>query len=331
MVHPSAIISTESVIEKDVVIGPFCIIESGVTIKKGSVLESHIILKSGVTIGENCYISTGCSFSSDATRLDFRENKSTNSDHHVFVGNHVHFEPYSTVHGSVFIGNNVWFGSNVVIHHGARVGNYCKIFSGAIVGSIPQDLKFEGEESTLCIGDNTVVREFATLNRGTKHSNTTIIGKNCLIMAYVHVAHDCRIGDNVILANSVNMGGHVQIDDFVVVGGMAAIHQFVRIGKHAMVSGGSLIGKDIPPFVNAGRYPVQYEGINRVGLKRRNFSSDQLNRMHDIYRILFCMGYAHGHALEEIEKSIPESVEKNEIMLFLKSGENRGIIKGIKI
>ncbi len=331
MVHPSAIISPEAVIENGVVIGPFCIVESGVTIKKGSFLESNVCIRKGVTIGESCYISIGCSISPEADRLAFWKEASSRVEYSVSIGNNTHFEPYCTLHGEITIGENVWLGSNVVVHHGARVGNHCKIFSGAILSSIPQDLKFEGEESTLCIGDYTVVREYATLNRGTKHSNTTIIGKNCLIMAYVHVAHDCKIGDNVILANSVNMGGHVQIDDFVVVGGMTAIHQFVRIGKHAMISGGSLIGKDIPPFVNAGRYPVQYEGINKVGLKRRLFTFEQMNRMHDIYRILFCMGYSYKHALEEIENNLPDSEEKIEIMIFLKSEESRGIIKGIKI
>ncbi len=330
MIHPSAVISPLSIIGEGVKVGPFCIIEAGVKVGNNTIIESHVKIGAGVSLGEDCFISTGCSLSADASRLAFWEEDKKNQENHLFIGNRVHIEPYCTIHGDIYIGSFVWLGSNVVVHQGARIGNHCKIFSGASISAIPQDLKFEGEESTLCIGDYTVIREFATLNRGTKYNNTTIIGKHCLIMAYVHVAHDCIIGDNVILANSVNMGGHVQIEDYVVIGGMSAIHQFVKIGKHSMVSGGSLVGKDIPPFVNAGRFPVQYEGVNKIGLKRRGFSSEQINRMHDIYKILFCMGYAYSHAIQEIIDSIPDSPEKTDILLFLTAEVSRGIIKGIK-
>lgn len=323
---PLSVISPEAKIAEDVKIGPFCVIHGEVEIGKGSVIESHVEIFDGVRIGENCHISNGASLSGNVGRLEFWTNYASHKGN-LIIGDNVHMESNCTMHGEVHIGKNSWFGSNVVVHHGARIGNNCKIASGAIIASIPQDLKFEGEESTLSIGDNTVIREFATLNRGTNHRGATIIGKDCLIMAYVHVAHDCVIGNNVILVNGVNMAGHVEIDDFAIISGSTIIHQFVRIGKHVMVSGGSLVGRDIPPYIIAARYPVQYEGVNRVGLSRRGFSSAQIDNMQDAYRILFRSGANFTNAVATIRANVPDSIEKDEILLFL-SNAKRGLIKG---
>lgn len=328
VMSPLSVISPEAKIAEDVKIGPFCVIHEDVEIGKGTVIESHVEIHSGVRIGENCHISNGASLSGNAGRLEFWTNYATHQGN-LIIGDNVHIESHCSMHGEIHIGQGCWFGSNVVVHHGARIGNRCKIASGAIISSIPQDLKFEGEESTLTIGDNTVIREFATLNRGTKSSGTTIIGESCLIMAYVHVAHDCIIGNNVILVNSVNMAGHVQIDDFAIISGGTIIHQFVRIGKHVMVSGGSLVGRDIPPYIIAARYPVQYEGVNKVGLSRRGFSSAQIDNMQDAYRILFRSGHNFSNALAAIKANVQDSIEKDEILLFL-SNATRGIIKGGK-
>ena len=202
------------------------------------------------------------------------------------IGKGTVIEPFATIQEDVVLGENCWVGPYVTIMDGTRIGNNVKIFPGAVVGAPPQDLKYAGEPTTLEIGDGTIVREFCTLNRGTKASMTTKIGKNCLLMAYVHVAHDCFIGDNVILANNVNLAGHIDIDDYAILGGLTAVHQFVKIGKHVMIGGGSLVMKDVPHFVKAARDPLSYEGVNSVGLKRRGFTVEQINRIHDIYRYL---------------------------------------------
>ncbi|MFN0204367.1 MAG: acyl-ACP--UDP-N-acetylglucosamine O-acyltransferase [Bacteroidia bacterium] len=247
--------------------------------------------------------------------------------YHITLGNRVHIEPNCTLHGEIKIGDDVWLGSNVVIHHGARIGNKCKIHSGAVLSSIPQDLKFVGEESTLIIGDNTTVREFATLNRGTKYRGCTVIGSDCLIMAYTHVAHDCYIGNHVILVNAVNLAGHVEIDDYAVLGGMSAVHQFVKIGKHVMIGGGSLVTKDVPPYITAAREPVQYEGLNLTGLRRRGFSKETISHLQDIYRHLYQEGRNISQALEYIEQNVEDSAEKREILAFCHQA-TRGLIRG---
>lgn len=327
-IHPLSVISPKAKIGKGVRIGPFCVIHDEVQIGDECVLETHVEVQNGVVLGNNCYLSSGTQLSGNAARLEFWQPPQSVKYRQLVIGDAVHFESNCSAHGEIRIGNHVWLGSNVVIHHGARIGHHCKIASGAVISAIPQDLKFQGEESTLTIGDGTIVREFATLNRGTMHSNATVIGKNCLIMAYVHIAHDCVIGDNVILVNGVNMAGHVEIDDHAIVSGMTIIHQFVKIGKHAMVSGGSLLGRDVPPYIIAGRFPVQYEGVNKVGLHRRGFTSENINQIQDAYRLLFCSGYTFTHALNEIKAQIPPSPEKDEILLFLKRAD-RGLIKGI--
>ena len=193
------------------------------------------------------------------------------------IAENVVIEPFVTIYKDVIIGEGTWIGSNVTIMDGARIGKNCRIFPGAVISAQPQDLKYKGEASTVTIGDNTIIRECVTLNRGTAlDKNTTTIGANCLLMAYVHVAHDCFIGDNVIIANSVQLAGHIEVQDFAFIGGASAVHQFVSIGAHSIISGGSLVRKDVPPYTKAGREPLSYVGINSVGLRRRGFSSEQI-------------------------------------------------------
>ena len=243
------------------------------------------------------------------------------------IGQNVIIEPFSAIYGNVEIGDNTWIGPNVTIMDGARIGKNCKIFPGAVISGPPQDLKFAGEETVAIIGDNCVVRECATINRGTAEKFKTEIGKNCLIMAYVHIAHDCIIGDYCIIANSVQMGGHVMVDPHARIGGSCAIHQFVRIGSHVMISGGSLVRKDVPPFTKAAREPLSYCGINSIGLKRSGYSDAKINEIQDIYRIVYLKGYNNTKAIDQIEVNYPSSPERDEILGFIKNSE-RGIMKG---
>ncbi|MBK6903388.1 MAG: acyl-ACP--UDP-N-acetylglucosamine O-acyltransferase [Saprospirales bacterium] len=245
------------------------------------------------------------------------------------IGNNVVIEPFATIGNNVVIGDNTWIGPNTCIMDGARIGKNCNIFPGAVVGAIPQDLKFEGEESILEIGDHVTIREYCTLNRGTKANHQTRIGDHTLLMAYVHVAHDCMVGRHCILANNVGLAGHIEVGDWAILGGYAAVHQFVKIGRHAMVGGGSLVRKDIPPFIKAARRdPISYVGVNSVGLKRRGFSNEQINLIQDIYRILFVKGNNTKQALEQIE-ALPVSPERDEILDFVK-GSSRGLLKGLR-
>jgi UDP-N-acetylglucosamine acyltransferase len=244
------------------------------------------------------------------------------------IAENVIVEPFTTITKDVEIGEGSWIGSNVVIMEGARIGKNCKIFPGSVISAPPQDLKYRGEPSTVFIGDGTVIRECVTLNRGTAlDKNTTNIGDNCLIMAYVHVGHDCIIGNNVIIANSVQLAGHIYVDDYVYIAGVSAVHQFVKIGAHAMVAGGSLVRKDVPPYTKAAREPLSYCGINSVGLKRRGFSNEKINEIQDIYRSIFLKGLNISKALETIETEVAISEERDEIINFIKSSE-RGIMKG---
>lgn len=243
------------------------------------------------------------------------------------LANNVVVEPFVTIYKDVQIGEGTWIGPNVTLMEGARIGKNCKIFPGTIISAIPQDLKYDGEKSTVEIGNNVVIRECVTINRGTKYSHTTKIGNDSLLMAYVHVAHDCIIGDNCILANNVNLAGHVEIGDYAILGGMVNVQQFTKIGEHAFISGGSLLNKDIPPFVKAGRHPASYVGVNSVGLRRRGYSTDQINRILDIYRTLFIRGYNTSNALKKIEAEIEDSPEKDTITTFVRESV-RGIMKG---
>jgi UDP-N-acetylglucosamine acyltransferase len=239
----------------------------------------------------------------------------------------VTIEAFTTVNADVEIGEGSWIGPNVTIMDGARIGKNCKVFPGAVISAIPQDLKYRGEETNVIIGDNVVVRECVTINKGTAAKGQTMIGNNCLLMAYVHIAHDCEIGNNVILVNSVGLAGEITVGDFAYIGGMVGVHQFVRIGAHTMIQGGSLVGKDVPPFVTAGRYPVQYTGLNVIGLKRRGFDNERIEKIHEIYRMIYNSGLNTSQAIDEIEKTAEPSADRDEIMNFIRDSQ-RGIVKG---
>ncbi len=243
------------------------------------------------------------------------------------IARNVVIEPFVTIHKNVEIGEGTWIGSNVTIMEGARIGKNCKIFPGAVISAAPQDLKYAGEETTVEIGDNTTIREFVTVNRGTKESNKTVIGSNCLLMAYVHIAHDCVIGNHCILANAANLAGHITMQDFAILGGLSAVHQFVNIGTHVMISGGSLVRKDVPPYTKAARDPLSFVGINSIGLRRRGFNSEQINQIQDIYRIIYLKNMNVSQSLTYIETEIAASPERDEILSFI-SKSSRGIMKG---
>lgn len=243
------------------------------------------------------------------------------------IGNNVVIEPFATVQRDVVIGDGTWVGPNVTVMDGARIGKNCKIFPGAVISGIPQDLKFKGEETTAEIGDNTTIRECVTLNRGTIDKYKTVIGSNCLIMAYAHIGHDCIIGNYCILGNTVQLAGHVLIDDYAIFGGACAVQQFSKIGAHAYIGGGSLVRKDIPPYTKAAREPLAYAGINSVGLKRRGFTTEKINDIQDVYRFVFLKGLNNTKALEIVEQEVPQSAERDYIIDFIRTSE-RGIMKG---
>lgn len=243
------------------------------------------------------------------------------------IGKNVTIDPFTTISANVEIGEGTWIGSNVTIMDGARIGKNCRIFPGTVISAIPQDLKFDGEESLVIIGDNTTIRECVTINRGTKALGYTKVGNNCLIMATAHIAHDCTIGDNVIIVNGCGVAGHVEIGDYAIIGGLSAIHQFSKIGKHVMVSGGSLIRKDIPPYVKVAREPMTYVGINSVGLRRRGVSNEKIVEIQSIYRVIFQMKMNVTQALSYVEKEMVPTPERDEILQFIQNSQ-RGIIKG---
>ncbi len=243
------------------------------------------------------------------------------------LGKNVEVDNFVTVQENVEIGDGTWIGPNVTLFSGTRIGKNCRIFPGAVIGAIPQDLKFDGEDSIVEIGDNVTIREFCTLNRGTKANYKTKIGNNCLLMAYVHIAHDCVIGQNCILANGVNLAGHIEIGDYAIISALSAAHQFVKIGQHSMITGGSLIRKDVPPFVKAAREPLSYAGVNSIGLRRRGFSSERINHIMEIYRVLYVKGHAISKAVELIQTEIPESEDRTRILNFVNKAE-RGLMRG---
>jgi len=251
----------------------------------------------------------------------------TNVHPDAIIGENVTIEPFATVQKNVVIGDGCWIGPNVTIMEGARLGKNCKIFPGAVISGVPQDLKFRGEETTAEIGDNTTVRECVTINRGTVDKYKTVIGSDCLIMAYAHIGHDCIIGNNCILGNTVQLAGHVVIDDFAIFGGACAVQQFSKIGAHAYIGGGSLVRKDIPPFTKAAREPLSYAGINTVGLRRRGYSSEKINEIQEIYRMIFMKGLNNSKAIEMVENEVPSSEERDYILDFIRNSE-RGIMKG---
>ena len=236
-------------------------------------------------------------------------------------------DPFVTIEDNVEIGEGTRIHSNAVIKSGSRIGRNCQIMSGAVVGGIPQDLKFRGENTVAIVGDNTVIRECVTINRGTAAKGKTVVGSNCLIMAYTHIAHDCILGDNIIIANASQLAGEVVVDNFAVIGGGALVHQFTHIGSHVMIQGGAKINKDIPPFVKAARDPIAYTGINSIGLRRRGFSSDQIREIQEIYRYLYLSQLNVTDAVERIEAELPATNERDEIIMFIRNS-SRGIVRG---
>ena len=243
------------------------------------------------------------------------------------IAKNVVVEPFSSIDKNVVIGEGTWIGSNVTIMSGARIGKNVSIFPGSVISAIPQDLKFKGEDTTVVIGDNTTLRECVTINRGTSDRNKTKIGKNCLIMAYSHVAHDCFIGDNCIFSNNSTLAGHVTVGNHVILAGMVAVHQFCSIGNHAFVAGGSLVRKDIPPYVKAAREPISYVGINSVGLRRRGFDNKVIMQIQSIYRTLYQKKYNNTQAVSIMEAEMEATKERDEIIQFIKNSQ-RGIMKG---
>ena len=243
------------------------------------------------------------------------------------IAKNVVIEPFANIENNVIIGEGTWIGSNVTIMEGARIGKNCSIFPGSVIAAVPQALKFDGEDTTAEIGDNTTIRECVTINRGTTSRMKTKIGTNCLIMAYSHIAHDCFVGDYCIFSNNSTLAGHINIGDHVILAGMTAVHQFCSIGNHAFVAGGSLVRKDVPPFVKAAREPISYVGINSVGLRRRGFSAETIRQIQDIYRILYQKSYNNTQATLIIEAEMEATPERDEILQFIKDSQ-RGIMKG---
>ena len=242
------------------------------------------------------------------------------------IGPNVTIDPFSVIHKNVEIGEGTWIGSSVTIMEGAKIGKNCKIFPGAVISAIPQDLKYQGEETTVEIGDYTTIREFVTINKGTADKWKTVVGSHCLTMAYCHIAHDCIVGNHCILANGVTLAGHIVIGDYANIGGLTAVQQFIHIGQHAYIAGGSLVRKDIPPYVKAAHEPITYMGINSVGLRRRGLSSEKINEIQDIYRTIYLRNNNLSQALEIIETEMKPTTERDEILLFI-SRSKKGIMK----
>lgn len=246
------------------------------------------------------------------------------------IGANVVVEPFTSIAKHVEIGEGTWIGPNVTIMDYVKIGKNCKIFPGAVIGAVPQDLKFAGEVTYAEIGDNTTLREYVTVNRGTAASgkNVTKVGSNCLIMSYVHVAHDCSVGNQVILASFTGLAGEVEVHDHAIIGGSSGAHQFCRVGVHAMVSGGSFFGKDVPPYALAGRRPLAFGGVNIIGLRRRNFTIDQIALIGDIYKVIYQSGLNVTDACRKIEYDFPASAERDTILDFI-CASKRGIIKSV--
>jgi UDP-N-acetylglucosamine acyltransferase len=244
------------------------------------------------------------------------------------IGENVTIEAFATVYDDVVIGDNTHIHPNAIIYPDTTIGNNCQIFPGALIGIVSQDLKYKGEKAKTIIGNNTIIREYATIHKGTADRMITSVGDNCLIMAYAHIAHDCIVGNNVILANYVGLAGHITIEDFVIIEGYAAIQQFITIGAHSFLAGASKVRKNVPPFIRVAREPLQYIGVNTIGLARRNFDKETINQIEDIYRLIFVRGHNVTNALELVEQEIPNSDIKNQIVGFIKNSKD-GIVKGI--
>lgn len=244
------------------------------------------------------------------------------------LGRDVVIEPFATIYADVEVGDGTWIGPNAVLMDGARIGKGCRIFPGAVIGAIPQDLKFAGEYTTAEVGDGTTIRECVTINRGTADRLRTAVGSNCLLMAYVHLAHDCIVGDHVVIANSVNLAGHVTIDDWAILEGNVAVQQFIHIGAHSFIAGASLVRKNVPPFVKAAREPLSYVGVNVVGLRRRGFTDEQITRIEDIYREIFVRNTNVERAVQNVMQTMPRSHERGIILDFINNSP-KGIMRGL--
>ena len=242
------------------------------------------------------------------------------------LGNNVIVEPFAYIAGNVVIGDNTWVGPNATIMDGARIGSNCRIFPTAVVSGIPQDLKFKGEETTAEIGDRTTVREGATVNRGTAAAGKTVVGTDCLLMAYSHIGHDCFIGNYCIIGNTTGLAGEVKVDDWAILSGGTLVHQFTRVGAHVMVGGGSKIRIDVPPFIKADREPLAFMGINSVGLSRRGFDKERQEEIHNIYRIIYLSKLNFTQALERVEAEFKPSEDRDYILNFFRNSE-RGVIR----
>lgn len=242
------------------------------------------------------------------------------------IGAEVEIGPFTTISADVEIGEGSWIGPNVTIMDGARIGSNCRIFPGAVISAIPQDLKFQGERTTVEIGDRSTIRECVTINRGTKAYGKTVVGKDCLIMAYVHIAHDCILGNHVILVNSVALAGHVEIGDYGIISGLSAVHQFVKIGAHVMIGGGAMVRKDVPPFITAAGEPLAYAGVNSVGLKRRNFAQEDIHEIQTLYRTMYQSGMNISQAVNQIKETHPNRPLADSILSFIEKSD-RGLIR----
>ncbi len=244
------------------------------------------------------------------------------------LGANVVVEPFASIYADVEVGEATWIGPNAVLMDGTRVGRNCRIFPGAVIGAIPQDLKFAGEYTTAEVGDNTTIRECVTINRGTADRLKTAVGSNCLLMAYVHLAHDCILGNNIVIANSVNLAGHVTIDDWAILEGNVAVQQFIHIGAHSFIAGASLVRKNVPPFVKAAREPLSYVGVNVVGLRRRGYDDAAVARIEDIYREIFVRNSNVDRAVQNVEQTLPRSPERGQILDFIRNSP-KGIMRGL--
>jgi len=246
------------------------------------------------------------------------------------LGENVIVEPFAYIAGNVVIGDGTWIGPHAIILEGARIGRNCRIFPCATISGIPQDLKFRGEETTAEIGDNTTIREGVTVNRGTAAVGKTVVGDNCLLMAYVHIGHDCQIGNNCIIGNTTGLAGEVKVDDWAIISGGSLVHQFSRIGGHVIIGGGGRVRIDVPPFIKADREPLAYMGINTVGLSRRGFSKERMDEIHNIYRAIYQSGMNNSAALEHVEKNFTPSPDRDYILEFFRNSE-RGVIRGPRL
>lgn len=243
------------------------------------------------------------------------------------IGKDVEIGPFSSISGDVEIGDGTKIHPNVTIMDGARIGKMCEIFPGAVISAVSQDLKYKGEYTTVEIGNHTIIRECVTIHKGTADKLKTVVGDHCMLMGYVHVAHDCSIGNHCILANYTGLSGHVVIEDYAILEGQVGAQQFARIGTHAFVAGGSSVRKNVPPFVKGAREPMSFAGVNTIGMRRRGFSDEIVSQIEDAYRIIYVQNKNISKALKIVEEEIPNSPEKELILDFIRSSE-KGIMRG---